>query len=52
MTFKRALDDMVYFVHRHVERINEYQRFAAGLLKYDSGKTTSSPDAFKPLRRA
>jgi hypothetical protein len=28
-----ALDDMIYFVHRHVERINEYQQLADELLK-------------------
>jgi hypothetical protein len=28
-----ALDDMIYFVHRHVERINDYRQFADGLLK-------------------
>ncbi len=29
-----AVDDMVYFVTRHVERINEYQDFANNLIKY------------------
>ncbi|MGH7968710.1 MAG: hypothetical protein ACREIC_08295 [Limisphaerales bacterium] len=29
-----ALNDMIYFVHRHVERINEYKAFAAELAKF------------------
>ncbi|NQT01262.1 MAG: hypothetical protein HQ580_04510 [Planctomycetes bacterium] len=29
-----AVDDMVYFVRRHVERINEYQDFANNMIKY------------------
>lgn len=28
-----ALEDMIYFVHRHVERINEYRAFADEVLK-------------------
>jgi len=28
-----ALDDMIYFVHQHVDRINEYRAFAADLTK-------------------
>jgi hypothetical protein len=41
---QEALDDMIYFVHRHVERINEYQRFADGILKKIQEKRRSSPD--------
>lgn len=29
-----AVDDMVYFVERHVERINEYQVFANNMIEY------------------
>lgn len=29
-----AVDDMVYFVTRHVERIEEYQNFAHNMIKY------------------
>jgi len=29
-----AVDDMVYFVERHVERIKEYQDFADSMIKY------------------
>jgi hypothetical protein len=31
---EEAVDDMVYFVERHVERIDEYQDFANNLIKY------------------
>jgi len=41
---QEALDDMIYFVHRHVERINEYQQFAEGLLKTIQEKKLTSPD--------
>ena len=39
-----ALDDMVYFVHRHVDRINEYQRFAEELTKYLHSQDSSGPE--------
>ncbi len=39
-----ALDDMIYFVHCHVERINEDRQFAAGLLKIFDEKKRSHPD--------
>jgi hypothetical protein len=39
-----ALDDMVYFVHCHVERINEYQRFAQDLVKYLHSQSSGAPD--------
>src|SRR5205814_8960279 len=29
-----ALDDMIFFVERHVERIEEYRSFADGLIKF------------------
>ncbi len=29
-----AVDDMVYFVRRHVERINEYQDFAGNMIEF------------------
>jgi hypothetical protein len=38
-----ALDDMVYFVHRHVDRISEYQQFANGLTKSLQEKRNASP---------
>jgi len=38
-----ALEDMVYFVHCHVERIDEYRRFADELLKQMQEKQHSSP---------
>jgi hypothetical protein len=43
-----ALDDMIFFVHCHVERINEYRQFADGLLKTIQEKRKSSPD-LKPF---
>jgi hypothetical protein len=45
---QEALEDMIYFVHRHVERINEYQKFAGGVLKTIQEKGRSSPD-LKPF---
>ena len=38
-----ALDDMIYFVQRHVERINEYRRFADDLLKNIQRRRRLSP---------
>lgn len=38
-----ALEDMVFFVHRHVERINEYRAFAADLDSYLKKQGQSSP---------
>lgn len=43
-----TVDDMIYFVHCHVERINEYRRFADGLLKELQEKRRSSPE-LKPF---
>ncbi|MEK7995937.1 MAG: hypothetical protein AAB403_19225, partial [Planctomycetota bacterium] len=39
-----AVDDMVYFVRRHVERLDEYQAFARNLLQYLNQTRKSSPD--------
>ena len=43
-----ALGDMIYFVHCHVERINEYRQFADALLKLIQEKRASSPE-LKPF---
>jgi hypothetical protein len=43
-----ALDDMIYFVHCHVERINEYRQFADGLLKLIQEKRASAQE-LKPF---
>jgi hypothetical protein len=45
---KEALEDMIYFVHRHVERINEYRQFADGVLKAVEQRRRSSPE-LKPF---
>ena len=39
-----ALDDMVYFVHCHVARINEYQNFAQELTGYLNTQAGSVPE--------
>jgi hypothetical protein len=41
---KGDLEDMLYFVHRHVDRINEYQRFANGLMKELDAKKAAVPE--------
>jgi hypothetical protein len=38
-----AVDDMVYFVRRHVERLDEYQAFARSLIEYLNRTKKSSP---------
>ena len=43
-----ALDDMIFFVHCHVERINEYKAFAAELSKFLDAQAQSSPQ-LKPF---
>ena len=43
-----AVDDMVYFVTRHVERIGEYQDFARELMGFLNLQSKSSPD-LKPF---
>jgi len=40
---KEALDDMIYFVHHHVERIEEYRRFADDLIKLLHAQAGSTP---------
>jgi hypothetical protein len=41
---KEALGDMKFFVDCHVERIEEYQRFAAGMLQFLKAKAGASPE--------
>ncbi|MEO8426903.1 MAG: hypothetical protein ABI651_07315 [Verrucomicrobiota bacterium] len=41
---KGALDDMIYFVQRHVDRINEYRSFSDDLIKFLRAKGSSSPE--------
>jgi len=41
---REALGDMNYFVQCHVERIEEYQRFAGDTIKFLQAKRTSSPE--------
>jgi hypothetical protein len=41
---KGALDDMIYFVQRHVDRINEYRHFADDLTKFLRAKGSASPE--------
>jgi hypothetical protein len=43
-----AVDDMVYFVRRHVERINEYQDFAGNILEFLNLARKSNAD-LKPF---
>lgn len=43
-----AVDDMVYFVRRHVERLNEYRAFAADLMEFIDQARKSSPE-LKPF---
>jgi hypothetical protein len=43
-----ALDDMIFFVQRHVARIEEYQRFADDLIKFLQSKGSSAPE-MKPF---
>ena len=38
-----ALEDMIYFVERHVERIDEYRRFADDTLRFLEEKQQESP---------
>ena len=41
---KEALGDMTYFVERHVERIEEYRRFADDLSQFLRAKASASPE--------
>ena len=43
-----AVDDMVFFVTRHVERIGEYQDFARDMMSFLNLKAKSNPD-LKPF---
>jgi hypothetical protein len=43
-----ALDDMIFFVECHVKRIEEYERFAGGMIKFLRAKGDSFPD-LKPF---
>ena len=43
-----AVDDMIYFIHCHVERIDEYRHFVNGLLPYLEAQRAAAP-ALKPL---
>ncbi len=43
-----AVDDMVYFVTRHVERIGEYQDFARDMMSFLNLQSKSDPD-LKPF---
>ncbi len=43
-----AVDDMVYFVVRHVERINEYRDFANNMMEFLSAARKSAAD-LKPF---
>jgi hypothetical protein len=43
-----AVDDMVYFVTRHVERIGEYQNFARDMMSFLNLQSKSNPD-LKPF---
>jgi len=45
---KEALDDMNYFVQCHVERIEEYRRFAGDMIQFLRAKQTASPE-MKPF---
>jgi hypothetical protein len=38
-----AVDDMVYFVRRHMERLDEYQAFARSMIAYLNQEKKSSP---------
>ena len=43
-----AVDDMIYFVQRHVARIDEYRRFADDLLELLASRQRSTPE-LKPF---
>jgi len=45
---KEALSDMTFFVERHVERIEEYRRFASDMIQFLQAKGTASPE-LKPF---
>jgi hypothetical protein len=39
-----AVEDMIYFIHRHVERINQYRAFVGQLIPFLEARETSEPD--------
>ena len=39
-----AVDDMIYFVHRHVERIEHYRAFVDNLIPFLQASAAASPD--------
>jgi hypothetical protein len=39
-----AVDDMIYFVHQHVERIEHYRAFVDDLIPFLQASATASPD--------
>jgi hypothetical protein len=41
---KGDLEDMMYFVHHHVDRINEYRRFADDLSRFLQASKDSAPE--------
>ena len=41
---KEELDDMIYFVHRHVDRIEEYRKFADELQKLLKARASALPE--------
>src|SRR2546428_5385790 len=41
---KEALGDMTFFVDCHVERIDEYRRFADGMIQFLKSKAATSPE--------
>jgi hypothetical protein len=45
---KEALDDMTYFVQCHVERVEEYRRFAGELIQFLQEKGSATPE-LKPF---
>jgi hypothetical protein len=45
---KEALDDMTYFVQCHVERVEEYRRFAGEMIQFLQEKGSATPE-LKPF---
>ncbi|MBI2948662.1 MAG: hypothetical protein HYY23_13545, partial [Verrucomicrobia bacterium] len=43
-----AIEDMIYFVQRHLERIDEYRQFSAETIQFLQAQGNSSPD-LKPF---
>jgi hypothetical protein len=39
-----ALEDMIFFVHQHVERIDEYRRFADAMSRFLQAQGSGSPE--------